>query len=628
MKFKIHSTRRALLATIMLTGPAWAADVYWDIDGATAGAGGTAPAGTWSTAATNWSADSAGGAATAAWVNGDSAIFSAGTNATGTFTVTNSGVTVDNITQQEGKITINSSTLTLADTSMTLDVQTRTTGDYDLRINSVIANSGAGASGIIKNGAGILHMGTGTNTFSGGLTLNNGTVAIESSGGALGTGTLTFAGGNFVKSWGTSGSATATVSNAMNVTGTTNVGIVQGQPGNLEFTGTWGAGSTSGNFNVGNTSINGFAVQSSTIQVRGDVSAYTGTFSHNNLASGGNRLRFGSTNGGNVGFDAAKARFVLSGSTTGTNVVDLADGTYGTFKIGELSGTGGRLRAGFASAGNTTFEVGALNTSSSFAGLLDNNANGANGLAALKKVGTGALALSLAGGNSYSAGTTVTEGTLLAANTTGSATGTGAVTVNGGRLGGTGVIAPTGTNGINVTTGVIAPGGVVSSGAYSDSIGNLGFNLGGTTGTITMAAGTGLEFELGTAGVSLTSVGNGDLVTLLGASAGDFTFNANSVDFKGTGGTGFYKLFDTSLDGTTWSGLTFDGTTGLVSSGLSVTNLTSGFTGNFIVGTAGNGGNLGDIYLQVQAVPEPGTALLGGGAALLVLRRRRNAAGG
>jgi len=175
--------------------------------------------------------------------------------------------------------------------------------------------------------------------------------------------------------------------------------------------------------------------------------------------------------------------------------------------------------------------------------------------------------------------------------------------------------------GIIITTGGEVTGN--SGGIYWDTIGNLSFNLGNTTGKITMGARTGFEFALGAAGASLASVGNGDLVTLLGATAGDLVFNSNSVDFKGTGGAGFYKLFDTSLDATTWSGLTFDGTTGLISSGLVVTNLSSGFTGDFIVGTAGNDGNLGDIYLQVRAVPEPEVAWLGVGGAWLLLRRRR-----
>lgn len=624
---KTHEILQAggiFLASLAFPASLPAADAHWDIDGSTAGAGGAAPAGTWSTTAANWSADSTGASATSVWTDGDSAIFSAGSNATGQFNVTNAGVTADNITQQEGRVRITGGILTMADTGMVIDTQTRVSADYDLRIDSVIANSGAGASSITKNGTGILML-TSTNTYSGGFTLNAGTVTIEGNGGVFGSGTLTLAGGNFTKSWG-SGSTAVTVGNALNVTGAVNVAIVQGQPGNLVLGGNWGAGSSSGVFGVGNTAVNGLAIQSSTIQITGNASAYTGTFSHNNLASGGNRLRFGTANAGNVGYDASNAKFLTSGSTSGTNALDLADGTYGTFKMGELAGTGGAIRAGWASAGNTTLETGALNTSSRFAGAILDNPNGSGGRTSLNKVGTGALELSLAAGNSYSAGTTITAGTLLAANTTGSATGTGAITMNGGALGGSGIIAPTGTNGINATAGAISPGGSISAttgGSFSHSIGNLTINLGSTTGTMMIGAAAGFEFSLGAAGASLVSTGTSDLVTLLGISSADVTFNGNLIDFGGTGTEGYYKLFDTSLDETTWSGLTFDGTTGLVSGGLFASNLASGLTGDLIVGTAGNGGNSGDIYLHVQAVPEPGSALVAGLGILMLLRRRR-----
>ena len=79
--------RRRLLALAALSlsalGPASrAADVYWDIDGATPGAGGATPAGTWDTENTAyWSADPAGASAPLVWHDGDSAIFSAGTDA-------------------------------------------------------------------------------------------------------------------------------------------------------------------------------------------------------------------------------------------------------------------------------------------------------------------------------------------------------------------------------------------------------------------------------------------------------------------------------------------------------------------------------------------------------------------
>ncbi|MCX6867596.1 MAG: hypothetical protein NTV46_15515, partial [Verrucomicrobia bacterium] len=64
-------------------------------------------------------------------------------------------------------------------------------------------------------------------------------------------------------------------------------------------------------------------------------------------------------------------------------------------------------------------------------------------------------------------------------------------------------------------------------------------------------------------------------------------------------------------------------TNSLITAGLTVSNLTSGLSGNLIMGGTGLGGDAGDIYLEV--IPEPGAALLGGIGVLLLLRRRRSA---
>lgn len=238
--------------------------------------------------------------------------------------------------------------------------------------------------------------------------------------------------------------------------------------------------------------------------------------------------------------------------------------------------------------------------------------------------GTGSGRTIFSGTNTYSGGTTVSAGTLLINNPGGSGTGTGAVAVNG-TLGGTGFIAPTGTNGISV-----ASGGFLTPG--SDGIGTLTLNLGGTTGAVNFASGGGFKFELGAANASIGGIaaGSSDLLAIAGTSAGDVAFGGNTIDFSGSAtGTGYYKLFATSLDETTWIGLTLgDSVTGgrLITGGLAVSNLAEGdFTGNLILGNGSAGTSAGDIYLQV--VPEPGTlALLAVGAACMFFRARRQRA--
>jgi len=258
-----------------------------------------------------------------------------------------------------------------------------------------------------------------------------------------------------------------------------------------------------------------------------------------------------------------------------------------------------------------------------FSGNITQVAAGAGFLNAMTVNKTGAGTVVLSGsGNAYTGTTTVSAGTLLVNNASGAGTGTGSVSValGGATLGGTGIIAPTGTNGLTVNTGsFIAPGA-------NAAIGTLTVALGGTTGTVAMLSDSSFKFELGTANASISSIAalSSDVIALTGASASDFAFNGNNIDFLGTGtGQGFYRLFDTSLDATTWVGLTFNGTTGLVSAGLTASNFTGGPSADFFVGTAANGGNLGDIYLNV--VPEPSTwVLIALGLTFVVVTRRRS----
>lgn len=314
-----------------------------------------------------------------------------------------------------------------------------------------------------------------------------------------------------------------------------------------------------------------------------------GTSPLNDFAADSNfaSITFNNTAGA---FNLTGARITLTGAVT-NNDTDLQTISMNLI----LSGASGSFNAASGS-----LDVGGV-------------VSGSNGL-----IKSGNNILQLTNANLYTGTTTVSAGTLLANNATGSATGTGAVSVDtNGKLGGTGTITPSGTNGINVT-GVLAPGGSVSPG-------NLTFNLGSTTGTIVMNSdpAADFEFDLGLSGVDINNVGASDIITLAGAATGDFAFNGNSIDFLGTGAIGFYKLFDTSSNSsTTWTGLTVAGT-GLITSGLAATNLTSGFSGNLIMGGNSLGGTSGDIYLHV--VPEPSAALLGGIGVMFLLRRRRTA---
>ncbi len=84
---------------------------YWDVNGATTGAGGATPSGTWSATSTNWSSAASGNVATGPWA-GDIAIFSAGSDATGSYTVTVSGTqTINALWVEDGNPTFTSGEL-------------------------------------------------------------------------------------------------------------------------------------------------------------------------------------------------------------------------------------------------------------------------------------------------------------------------------------------------------------------------------------------------------------------------------------------------------------------------------------------------------------------------------------
>src|SRR6478672_10628164 len=65
---------------------------YWDVDTIDQlGAGGPTPSGTWDTTTANWNINADGSGVPTTWTAGDNAVFAAGSDATGSFTVTISG---------------------------------------------------------------------------------------------------------------------------------------------------------------------------------------------------------------------------------------------------------------------------------------------------------------------------------------------------------------------------------------------------------------------------------------------------------------------------------------------------------------------------------------------------------
>jgi autotransporter-associated beta strand protein len=363
--------------------------------------------------------------------------------------------------------------------------------DASLSVSGGIGGTGA----LTKSGEGSLQFNS-ANTYSGGTTLNAGSLILSGTTASAGTGALTLAGGNLIKT-GPANQA-LTTSNALNVTGTT---IVSAQnTGNWTFS---GAMTGSGTFNVSNA----LAPAATTIILSGDLSNFQGTLAQ---ASGNNRLRLAAATTGNVTIDLSKATVSLSGSTTTGNPFDVADDTFGTVKIGALTGTGGMLRGGWVT-GITTFQVGALNASSSFAGnIQDNVSNGGRvPVTALNKVGTGTL--TLAGSNAYTGATTVNAGTLqIGDGTAGSISGNSAVSVSSGA-----------TLAFNQATGATSSNAIANEGTVRGVQGS------GITNTLSgVISGTGGVNQNGAGTMNLSGVN-----TYSGAT----TVNAGTLGLTGAG---------------------------------------------------------------------------------------------
>jgi autotransporter-associated beta strand protein len=163
MKFCARSL--AAVALISITVPAASAQsLYWDIDGVNPGSGGATPAGTWDTGTTsNWTTDPGGAIAGTTWSANADAVFAAGSDATGAYSVTVTGTnSLKSLTVEEGAIT---------QLGGTLDFGTNANAVINVATGASWINAGVGTgtitgtAGITKSGAGTLSLGS-AETFS------------------------------------------------------------------------------------------------------------------------------------------------------------------------------------------------------------------------------------------------------------------------------------------------------------------------------------------------------------------------------------------------------------------------------------------------------------------------------
>lgn len=317
-----------------------------------------------------------------------------------------------------------------------------------------------------------------------------------------------------------------------------------------------GGGGTSANSNV-NASINinsillqgGYAgivtnQAASTITFSTAISVSTGGFLNAGTLTGagvftvtGGQVLLGGTSNYTGATTISGPGIVFAGSSTGLSSSSaFSVGAGATLNLGgfsntigslaDIAGSGGSVSNTSIGATAATLTTGGNNTSTSFAGTI----NDGNGTLALTKVGTGTMIL--AGANGYSGGNTISGGTIQVTNA--NAVGTGAVTLDGGTF---------------------KLDGSVSSIAFSNA------------------------FKVNTAGGTIDNHGQN------GA-----TLNLSGVISNGNGTTGVLQLIDSGNSFgsvTTLSGAnTYSGGTKVVNTTVQVTNNQSVGTGTVTLETA------------------------------------------
>jgi fibronectin-binding autotransporter adhesin len=555
------------------------------------------------------------------------------------------------VTSGTGGVIVGATTLT---GSPTFNVTNGATAATTLTLGGIVTGSGFG---ITKSGSGALSL-LGVNTYSGGTTVNNGTLNVGGTatnsgttitGSATGTGNVSFASGtslnnSFGSTWyvptitlGGAGSTFNLVSTSRlqvgyNIlelgdssrTGVTTInvnGVSKSVTGGntlaLESTGQWGWEVSTNVATGGATTI-----QNGTLDLQ--TTSFSGTnygmhfiratnFTNADLVIGNNVI-LGANGSGALGTNAATSPNVTINSTGILNLL----GSSKTVK--SLAGSGSIYNSMVSSNSSVnTLNIVGTSGSTTFSGVIGNGP----GTGTLSVSKTGASTQILSGTNTYSGTTTISGGTLAINGDHSGATA--AVSVGGNGSSGTPTLAGSGTIG-GATTIAAAGSGVV--GTHSPGVTGVSNGVGTQTFSSTLNYGTGSIFEWSLQAASTSdpgAVSNASTGTYDKVVAGGAVTGTDAVFKIVLGGNDFTDAFWNTDK--TWTDI-FSGTG-------APTNLASIFT--TFSGTNVNADGTvigrpdrhftfnGTSTLTWTAVPEPTSALAGLLIAAGLMRRRRNA---
>jgi autotransporter-associated beta strand protein len=508
---------------VLAANSAHATNYQWDVNGSTAGLGGT---GAWNTTSLFWdtlgSGTDTGTDVTVAhtFTSSEAATF-AGTAGTATLAA---GVTVNAITVNTANYIIAGSTLTMAGTTPTI------TANQNFTISSIIA----GTAGLTKAGTGTLIL-TGTDTYTGTTTISGGTLQIGAAGtaGALSTGAIV---DNAALVYNLVGSGTSVTLPATGITGTGTLSatsdtiVLSGNvntSGNQTYNATATAGSLSTGVNVNAGTVTLTTTTGATITMAGDVGKAGGA---------GNNLALDTSSGnGTINLNISTARFndwyalTSFSANAGTGIINVTGSGPASSGWGNAATLTGavNITGNLASTSPLTIDSGSTTTGTA-SGILSGNL-------ALTKAGTGTLTLSAK--NTYTGATTISGGTL---------------TIGGaGQLGGgnyAGALANSGTLNYNSTAGQTLSG-VISGGGTLTQQGAGTLTLAGVntyTGATTVSGGTLIIASTGSIATNSTATINASGTLRISQPAGvgnsnNLVLNGGTVfaaqDNIGSGGT-------------------------------------------------------------------------------------------